>query len=278
MKPIVFTLLASIVLMPGIGALAGQGGRADGEQLTTQASAFARSFFDDLANVVAEERYVQQTTAPRRQRVLRSEFYMVRYPGAAGWLAFRDVFEVDGKPVGRPDSRLLQLFADPPRDVLARAGEIAREGARHNLRDIGTVNNPLFAMAMLQPAYSGRFRFTAAGLDRDVGPDVHVLHFEEWRRPSLLRGASNTDLLTSGRIWIDETTGRVLQTELEVGQRFPVRIETLFAFDEGLGIHVPREMRDWYPDGAGEIRGVATYASFRRFRVQTSEAVGNPRQ
>jgi hypothetical protein len=37
-------------------------------------------------------------------------------------------------------------------------------------------------------------------------------------------------------------------------------------------------MRDWYPDGVGEIRGVATYGHFRRFQVKTSEAITGPGQ
>ena len=48
---------------------------------------------------------------------------------------------------------------------------------------------------------------------------------------------------------------------------------TLFKFDEELGLNVPAEMRDWYPDGAGELRGVATYGKFRRFQVRTDETV-----
>jgi hypothetical protein len=34
---------------------------------------------------------------------------------------------------------------------------------------------------------------------------------------------------------------------------------------------VPVEMRDWYPDGNGEIRGVASYGRFRRFQIKTTE-------
>ena len=48
---------------------------------------------------------------------------------------------------------------------------------------------------------------------------------------------------------------------------------TLFKFDEELGLNVPAEMRDWYPDGSGELRGVATYGKFRRFEVRTEAEV-----
>ena len=43
--------------------------------------------------------------------------------------------------------------------------------------------------------------------------------------------------------------------------------------DEELGINVPVAMRDWYPDGTGEIRGVAMYGRFRRFQVKTEETL-----
>lgn len=56
----------------------------------------------------------------------------------------------------------------------------------------------------------------------------------------------------------------------------PEEIVTSYKLDETLGIHVPAEMRDWYPDGSGEIRGVATYARFRRFQVRTDQDVARP--
>jgi hypothetical protein len=245
------------------------------DQIVALGTEFARQFFNGLTNVMAEEQYVQQTTSPRQRRVLRSDFYMVRYPGAEAWMAFRDVFEVDGKPVRVQDDRLMKLFVDPPRDALARASEIAREGARYNLRDIGTLNNPLFVMALLQPNYRQRFRFTVGGLEPDLGPGARTLRFEEWMLPTILRGNSNSDVPVEGLIWIDEKTGRVLKTELEAGRgRFPAEIVTTFRFDESLGIDVPAEMRDWYPDDAGEIRGTATYSRFRRFQVTAEEEIG----
>jgi hypothetical protein len=69
-------------------------------------------------------------------------------------LLLRDVFEVDGKPV---------------RDAVGRARALAEEGARYNLWIIGTVNNPLLAMAFLQPNYRPRFRFNLAGIDKSLG-------------------------------------------------------------------------------------------------------------
>ena len=98
--------------------------------------------------------------------------------------------------------------------------------------------------------------------------------FQEWRLPTLIKGNSNQDILTRGLVWIDEGTGRVMKTELRIGSRStPTTITTTYTFDADLGINVPVEMQDWYPDGNGEIRGIATYGRFRRFQVSTNEAV-----
>jgi hypothetical protein len=129
-------------------------------------------------------------------------------------------------------------------------------------------------MAFLQRDYHPRFRFTLSGIEKKLGPDVRTVRFVEFKVPSLLKGNSNADLLSRGLFWIEESTGRVVKTELQLGNAaFPVRITTLYTFDEELGINVPSQMEDWYPDGTGEFRGKATYGKFRRFQIQTTEEV-----
>ena len=84
------------------------------EELLGRATAYVQYFVNQFANVVAEERYTQETTSPHRRRVLRSDILMVMFPGATEWLVFRDVAEVDGKPVRDREERLTKLFVDPP--------------------------------------------------------------------------------------------------------------------------------------------------------------------
>jgi len=74
---------------------------------------------------------------------------------------------------------------------------------------------------------------------------------------------------------VDEQTGRVVKTRLQVGNaRIPPEVVTTYRHDDELGIDVPAEMRDWYPDGnRGDIKGVATYGRFRRFQVTTEESI-----
>jgi hypothetical protein len=242
------------------------------EDLIAKASSYVHQFVALFSNVVAEERYEQEITVPRRKRVLTGDFLLVRYPDDEFWQALRDVAEVDGKPVRDREDRILKLFSEPKGSAMRRAAEVAGASSRFNLQDIGNLNNPLLAMAFLQREYHPRFRFTMAGIEKKLGPDVRTVRFVEFQRPTLLKGNSNSDLPSQGLFWIEEGTGRVVQTELRLGgATFPIRIVTRYRFDEDLGINVPAQMEDWYPDGRGEFRGKATYGKFRRFEVQTAE-------
>lgn len=245
-----------------------------------RAAAYVQRFVEAYSNVVAEEIYIQQTTSPRRTRRLRSDYSLVRFPGSGEWHAFRDVLEVDGKLLpdeGRAE-RLMKLFVEPPADARKRIEEIATAGARYNIADIGTLNEPLRVLAYLQPGYREQFRFTLSGIEKDLGPAVRVVRFEEWHRPTILRGARGTDVVSHGLVWIDEPTGRVVKTELRPG-RFSApttRIVTTFRFDDELGIDVPARMEDEYPDRTGVIFGTATYSRFRRFQAHARESIGVP--
>ena len=179
---------------------------------------------------MAEEHYLQQTTNPRRSRRLRSDFLFVVFPGATHWFPFRDVLDVDGTPV-QPEERqrLTRLFLDEPSNARRREEELRAAGARHNLADIGTLNNPVLALAFLQAEYQERFRFVRGPLETTLGPDVRLVRFEEVLRPTVLRAGANRDLPARGRVWIEEGTGAVVKTELEVGVgRFPSQVVTLF--------------------------------------------------
>jgi len=81
-------------------------------------------FMTNCSHVVAEERYVQNPTSPRRRRELRSDFLLVKTPRLVpDWFQFRDMFEVDGQPVRDRDARLSRLFLQPgaPRRLRTRS-------------------------------------------------------------------------------------------------------------------------------------------------------------
>jgi hypothetical protein len=263
-------VVALLILLP----VSATGEDVSREQLLQRAAAYVKGFVDRFSSVVAEETLVQETTVPRRKRTLRSDYLFVRFPGDTSWSSFRDVFDVDGNPVRDHEERLTKLFMQPSGDSRRRVADIANASARYNLIDIGTINHPLLAMAFLQDFYQPRFRFILAGTDKGVGPKVRKVQFQEFQSPTIIKGNANVDVFSRGLVWIDEDTGRLAKSELRIGsQSAPISIITVFKLDDALGIDVPVEMRDWYPDRIGEIRGVATYGRFRRFKVTTEETV-----
>jgi hypothetical protein len=273
--------LAGVAVVGLVALCSEASGRAQSPKvgdLVGKATAYVHDFVVRFSNVVAEERYEQEITEPRRKRVLLSDFLLVRYPGDDAWMGLRDVSEVDGKPVGDRQERILRLLLEPSPSARRRAAEIAGASSRYNLLNIGSLNNPLVTIAFLQRDYVDRFRFNLAGLDKKLGPDVRTVRFQEFRTPTVLKMDGSGDLPARGLMWIEEGTGRVVKTELQLGpsNRFPVRITTLYAFDADLGINVPAVMEDWYPSGSGEFRGKATYGKFRRFDVKVEETAPAP--
>lgn len=248
--------------------------------LLDTAAAYLAELLPRLTNVVAEEQSQQQIVNPTRRRALKSDYLLVRLQESGDIASFRDVFEVDGKPVRDRDERLMKLFVDSPGTAVEQASNIARESARHNISNIGTISNPYLVAAFLQPAYRPRFRFQSPRAERRMGAGVWAVQFEEFVSPSILRGNGNRDVFSRGRVWIEAATGRVLQTELLLGAFDPRRglspIEVLvtFRYDETLDLMVPAEMKEFYPDGRlGDVRSTATYGRFRRFGVTTSESL-----
>jgi hypothetical protein len=240
-------------------------------------------FFGRFSNVVAEEHYVQEAGSPAIKRVLRSDFLLVTFPGLEGRMSFRDVFEVDGRAVrdANQHDRLIKLFADPPRDVVGRAHEIAAASGQYGLAEFGELIDPLVAMGFLQPAFRPRFRFGRGRIEKDLGEDVRTITFEERERPTVLRTPNNDDLIARGSIWIEEPTGRVVKTNLVLGSRSTGGSETstVYRWNEEFQINVPVEMQSFLaPSSAGgaargAARGVATYGGLRRFQVHTTETI-----
>src|SRR6185503_785615 len=167
-----------------------------------------------LSNVVAEETYVQKITNPSRKRELVSDYLLVRVKDTQEWTGFRDVFSVDGKPVRDRQQRLALLFLETPNSAFEQASKIAREGARHTLSNIGTINDPLLPLAFLQPKYSSHFRFLAPRPDKKMGPDIWFFQYQEFVSPTILKGDANRDIPARGRYWVDASTGRIVKTEL----------------------------------------------------------------
>jgi hypothetical protein len=263
-----------------------------------RAGIYVTEFRRQLSSIVAEESYVQEVTplvAGRSRRAtirreLRSDFLLVWPAGADRYVEFRDVFEVDGKPVRDRQERLTALFLDGSPSA-ARAGieRIIDESARYNLGTIErNVNTPTLPLLFLEPANQPRFRFKrvpdqAPAITRTpressanftIATEVWVVEYEEVQRKTLIRTTAGRDIPARGRFWIEPATGRVLMSELTADSS-AVRaiIDVSYQSEPLLGFLVPIEMRERYEGRRDRtlIEGNASYGNFRQFQVRSEE-------
>jgi hypothetical protein len=258
-------------------------------ELLDRASRYVEAFQRNFGSVVAEERYEQTTrrvmgattTSVQRggggptETVLVSDFLLVQVPGE-GWLPFRDVFERDGKQIRDRQERLAALFLNgSSRASFEQARAIMEESARYNIGNVSrNINVPTLPLPFLLAINRNRFQFKSVKRgDDDPGA---VVEFKESGRPTFISTTGGRDLPVSGRFWLDEQDGTVLQTELHaLDTSVEAHITVSYEPDAGTGLRVPVRMEERYRRGRDpvEIRGVATYSRFRRFQVSTSEEV-----
>lgn len=274
------------------------GGQAALAAVLERTEHYVAEYQTKLAGIVAEEKYTQDvrnfsssrqplTAAPALHREMRSDLLLVKPSGEGPWLQFRDVFEVDGKPLRDRDERLLKLFVDTKADARAQAESIAQEGARYNIGPVTrTINVPVLALAFLNGDNQRRSRFlrvSPGNLKRFAGlvieGEIWAIEFNEVAPDTVVRGGGNRDLPSRGRVWVEAATGRVLRTEhVAEDTLVKAQIDVAYGPQEGLSLLVPTEMRESYAFAGRSTRifGAATYSRFRQFKVTTDEKTKPP--
>jgi VWFA-related protein len=234
--------------------------------LQLRTASYVARVVGSLGNVVATEEF----TLEDPDRRVTSDFLLVRYPGSVrDLLSFRDVTHLNGAAVPGREEQLVALFVKPISIIRDRVRQITLAAEAH----VPPVLNPIFGLAFLQPDFQSRFELTVSDAGGDWPRQVKAVEFVEIARPTLLRAGplGDLDLPTRGTAWIEEATGRILQTEVQVGSgRNATTIVTRFRVDDRLQIMVPELMRTRNP------AGVATYGNFRRFNVQTDTRIPDP--
>jgi hypothetical protein len=270
------------------------------ETVLARAAAYVADYQMKLQGIVAEEAYSQNVITTgrggsgrgrinREGRQLKSDVLMVKLGDEERWVQFRDVFEVDRKAVRDRDHRLYKLFVEGKANAREMAQTIQNESARYNIGPVmRNINIPMLAMLFLergnqpfviftqQPAGNVK-RFSAVA----VLEDIWLIEFKEVGTGTLIKGASNRDIPSRGRFWIEGTTGRILRTEL-VAQNTDLRasVDVTYRIDPAVAVLVPGEMREVYNVRGSDARidGRATYTHFRQFTVTTTEKTEKPKQ
>lgn len=285
------------------------------ETLAGRVGDYVTRFLDQHQSVVLEEQYVQiakpwrgtpkspdaepalswDSDAARKTkspiiaaRRLRSDVLLVQ---AANQLpiGYRDVYEVDGRPVRDRAERVRELFLSRDPGRKQQLANIAAESARYNLGSLTrTVNTPTFPLLYLRPGFLPRLKLSMKGREAVGGRPCVIVEFKESQRPALVGTPGGGDVLAWGRFWVEPATGRVRQMDvrLETGnQRRMLQVRYVDA--ERVDVLVPERMWEWYEGaslegrdglwntGAGQayIECLATYSNIRRFTVETTEQV-----
>jgi hypothetical protein len=133
------------------------------------------------------------------------------------WQGFRDVIEVDGKPIGDRQDRLRTLFLDSPSTAVQSSRPIADASARYNLGPLQrNFNVPTTALFFLHPTNRSRFSFRIEGADTIEGARVLKLRYKEEQKPTIIRTSAGKDMPVKGTFWIDPADGRVFKTTMEL--------------------------------------------------------------
>lgn len=247
------------------------------------ASAYVEHFERTFSSVRWHERYEQEvrvaqifgtsrarTSRTVAHRVIESEMMMLWLAGDRTWLTVRDVASIDGRPIAAAERRLPALLAGPTITVPALR-DLARENGRPNIGDIArTFNEPTLALLFLDARYRPRFSFSRTAEHSVDGRRVADYAFEERTRPTVVRAGSR-DLPARGEVRIDVSTGRVLETTLELADgvaRLQGRMVVTYGPSARFDVLVPEVMRETYRSSRGEtVTTEALYSNFRRFET-----------
>jgi hypothetical protein len=263
------------------------------DTVLARAGAYVVEFQRRLSGVVAEEQYVQDMRFPLgntrvnplipTHRELKSDLLLLKPAGVDRWLQFRDVFDVDGRPVRDRNERLMQLFVSPSASSASQAERIVKESSRYNIGNLQrTVNMPVLALVILDPDNQGRFRFKRT--DRSdpllgratakMPADVWIVEYQEVEKQTMIRTTNGRDLAARGRFWIEPATGHVLASEL-IAEDPSIKgtIDVEYQTEPAIGLLVPVEMRERYEirHDNSRVDGTATYGRFRQFQVKVDE-------
>jgi hypothetical protein len=264
------------------------------QRLLGRASDYIAGYQREYSLLVAEENYVQTTKTERQQ--IRSDLLLVRTPGEDSWVAFRDVYEVNGTAVRDREDRLKRLFLDQSAEAQAQLTAIKEESARYNIGG-RNINVPLFPLKFLEQGNLLHFEYKEDGKQEVGGVEASRVAYVEWARPTLVRfssdkkmpaeGAPLKDMPASGWFLIDPVSGAIVGSRLEMTydpDRFKYEIEVHYQRDATIGLWVPADMRETYSIGRPgsfdrtiTLEARATYSKFRRFQVKTEEQIKIPK-
>ncbi|MGE5834434.1 MAG: hypothetical protein ACM4AI_08160 [Acidobacteriota bacterium] len=265
------------VIAAALSAQATQPRPAELSEVLSSVAKYLAEYEQRCGAVVSLETYLQQfqSGASRQSRQLKSDM-LVLSVGEAGWLGFRDVFEVDGRTVRDHDERLFALFLKPSSDSLGQARKLLDESSRFNIgRVTRNVNIPMMALTYLKSDHQARSKFIDKGTEVVDRVRTREIEFREQALPRVINTSDGAAAM--GRAWIDPESGRVVKTVLMLTGAVEVSITVTYAPQARLdGLWLPQSMRESYRRAGELTEGRASYSNFRKFNVDVTTIIKNP--
>ena len=149
------------------------------------------------------------------------------------------------------------------------------------------------ALQILSAADQPRFVFRKKGEKQIAEIDTWEIDFQETEPPALITDGNGNNLFSRGKVWIEPTSGRVIETDFRTEDeavRLKIELRVAYRPDKTLDILVPTKMTERYsvrlrplttPDQQIltrrniEVDGEATYSNFRRFLVEVEIDIGS---
>jgi hypothetical protein len=257
-----------------------------------RAAEYVSRYEAELGNLIGTEDYLQSATvfdtsnpprvAQRMQRRTSSDFLIIQV--GTEWAALRKVNRVDGRKVEEKVPSFEDAFDNSPEANSKRLQEMKIESGEYNLGDVRReINLPTFALRVLRKQEVSRFSFERAGTAKINGVQTWKIRFREMTGKTLVAAANGQDLYSSGTLWIEPETGRVLQTEFEVDNRYAasqLKGHILVSYNAGkkTPLLVPEMMTERYESRYTVVDCRADYSNFRPFEVDVKFEIGAPQQ
>jgi hypothetical protein len=268
--------------------LTGASGGDDLATVVSKGDSKCLELWDGFRQFVAEEQDIQRlfdkSGKVRRERRIRADYYIVRIPSSRpddpdGLLEFRDVLEVDGKPVRRNPARLMALLTTrgaSPKEETCRLHEAANE---RSLFGSGWHLNFTAGLAGYIHGYPGAPATYRLAPEEGAGDDETVVCFEE--KGGGTRAAEGPcmhpqALPGTGCIHLARGDYSILKAEVNLALKTaPLRMHLVAEYQPGPGgVRVPSRrvasiLHSKWRDGMA-AQAEATYSNFRRFSAESA--------
>jgi hypothetical protein len=289
MKPVPrrMALLLTVVIagLATVGAADRQTANPSLAQLLAAAGTYVAAYEKAFGAIVSEETYDQTgnarvATGPGRQRRVTTSELLTFNTGGSGWMVFRDVLDVDGKPVAGERGRLATVAADPSREALADAMRRTAASARYHIGLVArTITVPTAALTYLRRENQPHSTFAFDGMKTIGKLSVALVTFAATDE----QPATDDATTTKGRAWIEPESGRIVRSEIsQTSKNCTAKVEVEYAAEPGIDVWVPVRMFEQYdvvmPAGAvqgrggqavsAHVDGLATYRNFRQFALK----------